>query len=93
MATRPMRQPQEGPEETPGMLSVFFVNNAGGGFADNVEVPDGTTLKAFLDAEVPDLDEESRQIRVNRDVAPADYVLREGDRVSCVPRKIDMARR
>ena len=73
-------------------MRILFINNDGGGFADYVEVSDGTTVSQFFQKQLPGRSPEDYLIRVNRQPAPADQVLREGDRASCTPVKIEGAR-
>ena len=73
------------------MPTVLFINNDGGGFADNVEVEQGTTLEKFFKAHMQGADAAGYLIRVNRGPASRDYELQDGDRVSITPTKIDGA--
>ena len=73
------------------MTRVLFINNDGGGFADFIEVPESTTVQQLFAQRVPDGRPEDYLIRVNRQPAPADQVLQEGDRVSFTPVKIEGA--
>jgi sulfur carrier protein ThiS len=68
-------------------MKVFYLNNFGGGFADNVEVEEGTTISQFIKEHVQD-DASNYMIRVNRLPVEAAYVLKEGDRISVTPTKI-----
>ena len=74
-------------------MKVLFVNNDGGGFADYVEVPEGTTVTAFFAEHMPDRKPDDCLIRVNRQPVAQDYVLRESDRVTITPVKIEGANR
>lgn len=74
------------------VTNIFFVNNEGGGFADRIDVQDGTTIGELCAARVGvSVDRNRFNIRVNRDVVPADYVLQSGDRVTITPNKIEGA--
>lgn len=73
-------------------MKVLFINNDGGGFADHIEVTDGSTVRELFSREVPHGKADQYLIRVNRQPAPADQTLREGDRVSFTPVKIEGAR-
>jgi hypothetical protein len=73
-------------------MKVFVVNNQGGGFADTLELPEGTTIQTLFRQTVPHGKPEDYLIRLNRGPVAADYVLQEGDRVSITPRKIEGAR-
>ena len=74
-------------------MRILFINNSGAGFADYVEVPEGTTIQSFLQDKVHGTKPEDLLIRVNRQPVAQDYVLRPDDRVSATPVKIEGARR
>lgn len=71
-------------------MRIMFINNAGGGFADFIEVVPGTTIGALfqnkIGGKVTDY-----LIRVNRLPTNAEYVLQENDRISITPTKVDGA--
>ena len=71
-------------------MRILFINNDGAGFADFIEVAEGTTV-AQLFAERIQGKPSDYLIRVNRQPAAADQVLAEGDRVSFTPSKIEGA--
>jgi hypothetical protein len=72
-------------------VQVLFINNDGGGFADTIDVPDGTTVAALFADKMPGRKPGDFLIRVNRLPAAADQALRTGDRVSFTPTKIEGA--
>jgi sulfur carrier protein ThiS len=72
-------------------VKVLYLNNDGGGFADHMEIPAGTTVAKLFAERVPQGRPEDYLIRVNRQPVAADYVLVEGDRVSLTPAKIEGA--
>ena len=72
-------------------MQVLLINNDGGGFADYVEVADGTTVAQLFERQVGPGKSSHYLIRVNRQPCPADQVLHEGDRVSITPTKIEGA--
>ena len=72
-------------------MQVLFINNDGGGFADYVEVKEGTTIAGFFTEKVADRKASDCLIRVNRQPVPNDYVLQDKDRVSITPTKIEGA--
>jgi len=72
-------------------MRVLFINNDGGGYADYVEIQDGTTVEKFFAEHVPGRRSEDYLIRINRQPVPRDYVLQDGDRVSMTPTKIEGA--
>ena len=75
------------------MCRILLINNDGGGFADYVEVAEGTTVQQLFAERVPHGRPQDYLIRVNRQPVPADQVLQEGDRVSLTPTKIEGAKR
>jgi hypothetical protein len=72
-------------------MKILYLNNNGAGFADHVEVAEGTTVQAFFAERVPHGSPHDYLIRVNRQPAAADQVLQEGDRISLTPTKIQGA--
>ncbi len=72
-------------------MKILFINNDGGGFADQIDVADGTTVRQLFDQRVPHSKPEHYLIRVNRQPAAADQPLQPGDRVSVTPTKIEGA--
>ena len=71
-------------------LRILYINNNGGGFADFVNVDDGTTVSSFFNQRVRGHAEEYL-IRVNRQPVSAGQVLQDGDRVSITPVNIEGA--
>ena len=72
-------------------MRLFFINNDGGGFADTIEVADGTSITQLFEQRLPHGKPDDYLIRVNRQPVAADHVLGEGDRVSVTPTKIEGA--
>ena len=72
-------------------MKVLYLNNDGAGFADFVEVAEGTTVQQFFSERVPRGRPQDYLIRLNRQPVAADQVLQEGDRLSCTPTKIEGA--
>ncbi|MAG93389.1 MAG: molybdopterin converting factor [Planctomycetaceae bacterium] len=72
-------------------MRVLLINNDGAGFADYVEAADGTTIEQFLGDRLPQSKPGDLLIRVNRQPVSKDQVLREGDRISATPTKIEGA--
>ena len=73
------------------MLQILWINNAGGGFADYVQVEDGTSVAQFIGKRLPDASPADYLIRVNRMPVASDQALCDGDRVTCTPVKIEGA--
>ena len=72
-------------------MRVLVINNDGGGFADYLDISEGTTVQALFEQQIDSPRPENYLIRVNRQPVAADQVLREGDRVSFTPVKIEGA--
>ncbi len=72
-------------------MRILFINNDGGGFADYIDVAEGTTVEKLFAEKVPSERPQDYLIRVNRQPAAAQQVLHEGDRVSFRPVKIEGA--
>jgi sulfur carrier protein ThiS len=72
-------------------MKILLINNDGGGFADHIEVPEGTTVAQLFEQKIAAGKAADYLIRVNRQPCAADQVLREGDRISITPTKIEGA--
>ena len=72
-------------------MKILYINNDGGGFADYVEVADGTTIEQFFAERLSGSRPQDYLIRVNRQPAAANQVLQDSDRISCTPTKIEGA--
>jgi len=72
-------------------MKILFINNIGAGFADHVEIPEGMTVEALFKIHLPGKSPGDYLIRVNRQNASADQILKAGDRVSFTPTKIEGA--
>jgi sulfur carrier protein ThiS len=72
-------------------MKLFFINNDGGGFADTIEVAEGTSINQLFEQRLPHGKPADYLIRVNRQPVAADQVLQEEDRVSVTPTKIEGA--
>ena len=72
-------------------MRILFIDNYGGGFADFVQVADGTTVEQFFNEKMPGRKPDDYLIRVNRQPVQRDYVLQEGDRITITPVKIEGA--
>ena len=70
-------------------MRLLYINNDGGGFADYVDVSEGTTVEQFFKDKMPACKEDDHLIRVNRQPVPRDHVLRDGDRITITPTKIE----
>jgi hypothetical protein len=85
-ASRPTFSPEE------DAMRILYINNDGGGFADHIEVAEGTSVAQLFAQRLPGRRPEDYLIRVNRQPAGADQLLQEGDRVTMTPTKIEGAR-
>ena len=65
----------------------FPIHRAAPSFLDQ-----DTTVEAFFERQMPGREPQDYLIRVNRQPAPRDYCLKEGDRVTVTPTKIEGAR-
>ena len=74
-------------------MKILFINNNGAGFADHIEIADGTTVEQLFQKRVSEGRPADYLIRVNRQPASSDQVLQPGDRVSFTPTKIEGAGR
>lgn len=72
-------------------MQCLVINNDGGGFADYIELTEGTTVSKLVEEQIGAAKAANYLIRVNRQPCAADQVLKEGDRVSITPTKIEGA--
>ena len=72
-------------------MRITYINNDGAGFADYVDVAEGTTVAQLFGQRLPDRAAGDFLIRVNRQATTADQVLQPGDRVSITPTKVEGA--
>ena len=70
----------------------MYINNAGGGFANYMNVEEGMSIEKLFKQKMPHEESHDYLIRVNRQPVPKDYILKENDRVTITPTKIDGAR-
>lgn len=72
-------------------MKILLVNNDGAGFADHTEIESGTTAGELFRSQMGDRNVNDFLVRVNRERVAFDYVLRENDRVTITPTKIEGA--
>lgn len=73
-------------------MRIFFINNDGRGFADDLEIDHGTTVAGLFEREMGrHVKPDDYLIRVNRMPCSRSQVLQENDRVSVTPNKIQVA--
>jgi sulfur carrier protein ThiS len=73
------------------IMQILYINNDGSGYADYINIAENTNIDQFFALKMQGQYEEDFLIRVNRQPVARDYVLRDGDRISITPRKIDGA--
>ncbi|RLI83286.1 MAG: molybdopterin converting factor [Archaeoglobales archaeon] len=69
-------------------IEVLWLNNDGGGYAEKLRVPVGTTVEQLRRKRMPDSYAHDHTIRVNRDIAAASQRLRSGDSISVTPKNV-----
>lgn len=73
-----------------GFIKVLYLNNDGGGFAKYVEVATGMSLSSFLLLHLgTSFSPGEFTIRVNRQPSDQDYILKQDDRISVTPVKVE----
>lgn len=65
-------------------MRIKFINNNGGGFADEVTVPEGMSIEQFVQERIG-ANYRDYNIRVNRQEVVGTETLRQGDTVSVIP--------
>ncbi len=74
-------------------MRVLYINNDGGGFADHIDISEGITVEQFFQEQMPGRKPHDYLIRVNRQPVSRDMALKEGDRITITPLKIEGAQR
>ncbi|MDD5458128.1 MAG: molybdopterin converting factor [Phycisphaerae bacterium] len=74
-------------------MRILFINNDGGGFADFIDVEENTNVEKLFRQKMSAENASDYLIRVNRQPVPRDYILKENDRVTITPVKIEGAAR
>ena len=64
-------------------MKILFLNHDGGGFADHIEIEEGTTVETLFASRMKDARPEDYLIRVNRQPCSAGQQLQ--DEVGCGP--------
>ena len=70
---------------------IAVIDNLSFGNRDFINVPDGQAVSDFFAERMPDEDAGDYLIRVNRQPVARDQTLRDGDRISITPVKIEGA--
>ncbi|MGD0784338.1 MAG: molybdopterin converting factor [Sedimentisphaerales bacterium] len=74
-------------------MKILFIDNDGAGFADYLDIAEGTTIEQFFKIKMPGREVSDYLIRVNRQPVAKDYILQEGDRITVTPTKVEGAKR
>ena len=72
-------------------MQILYINNDGGGYADYINIAENTTVDQFFAIKMQGCQAVDYLIRVNRQPVPRDYVLKENDRITITPTKVDGA--
>jgi sulfur carrier protein ThiS len=72
-------------------MQIMLINNDGGGFADHIEVAEGTSVATLFSEKMPGRKASDYLIRVNRLPVTSDQILQSGDRISITATKIQGA--
>jgi sulfur carrier protein ThiS len=72
-------------------MKILYINNSGAGFADYINVDEGTTIEKLFKDKMPCEEASNYLIRVNRQPVPRDSILKENDRVTITATKIEGA--
>ena len=78
-------------DEAQSQPKVLFINNSGGGFADEVAIGEGMNISSFFKEHMGNENPASFVIRVNRNYVRSDYILQDGDKISITPNKVQGA--
>ena len=74
-------------------MRIMNINNNGSGFADFINIEEGMTIDKFFAQKMSHEEASDYLIRVNRQPVTKDYILKENDRVTITPLKIEGAAR
>lgn len=72
-------------------MRILFIDNDGAGFADYIDIAENTNIEQFFKIKMSGREASDYLIRVNRQPVSRDYVLKEGDRITITPTKIEGA--
>jgi sulfur carrier protein ThiS len=72
-------------------MRVLYINNQGAGFADYINVEQGTSIEKLFRDRMPGEEASDYLIRVNRQPVAKDCILKENDRVTITATKIEGA--
>lgn len=74
-------------------IKVKWLNHAGNGFAETVELDSGATVRDLFEKKLPGESPSKFMIRLNNGPVAADDVLHDGDTLSVTPTNITGAGR
>lgn len=66
-------------------IKAYFINAAGGGYSEVLEVDQGCTVEELFESMMEGCNPKNYLILVNRGPAAADEVIQDGDRISITP--------
>ena len=72
-------------------MQILLINNDGSGFADHIDIEEGTAVSALFAEKMPGRKAVDYLIRVNRLPVSSEQILQPGDRVSITATKIQGA--
>jgi len=72
-------------------MNILLINASGAGFADHIEIDEGTTAEQLFHRHVGAGRESQYLVRINRMPVARDQILQAGDRVSITPLRIEGA--
>ena len=72
-------------------MRILYINNAGSGWADYIDVPSSQTVEELFKEKMPGRKPEDFLIRINRQPVAKEQVLKENDRVTITPLKVEGA--
>lgn len=73
-------------------MKIMFINNDGGGWSKEIILNHQATVENVLVSQMgEEFDPNNYKIRVNREIVAKDYILQDGDRVTCTPVKVEGA--
>jgi len=72
-------------------MKIMLVNNEDGGFADYIDVADGSTVGDLFLSKMGGRSRDAFLIRVDREEVSDNFVIQEGSRVTITPTNIEGA--
>lgn len=73
-------------------MRILYINNDGAGYADYIDIAENTTVEQFFKIKMSGREANDYMIRVNRQPVARDYILKEGDRITITPTKVEGAK-